>query len=256
LLLLWYNKKMKNKSNWKKIRLIAISGLAILGVAFFAAGVKAATTGWMWGGSNDGAAIPISTGVGWISANNTNPGAGGVVIYNVNIPDTDGNLSGYAWSENVGWIDFAPAGPYPAFPYYSAKRAGIYLEGWARIVSIREAATVGNSGGWQGWIKLKADPYAVSIDGSGNVTGYAWSNELGWINFGLTMPCVHDHYSCTNGICGSSDCDGAIPWTCHDNNTCGGSSVTSQGNCSVNPCSDSPVCTCAEPSKSWKEVAP
>jgi hypothetical protein len=30
-------------------------------------------------------------------------------------------MTGYAWSENIGWIDFAPSGPYPATPNYSGK---------------------------------------------------------------------------------------------------------------------------------------
>lgn len=47
----------------------------------------------------------------------------------------DGALSGYAWSENAGWINFAPTG-----------------------------------GG-------------VSVNGSGNLYGYAWGENMGWISF-------------------------------------------------------------------------
>ncbi len=49
------------------------------------------------------------------------------------------NLSGYAWSDNIGWIDFS--------------------------------ITANN-------------PNGVSIDGSGYLTGYAWSDNIGWIKFG------------------------------------------------------------------------
>jgi hypothetical protein len=47
-------------------------------------------------------------------------------------------LSGYAWSDTIGWISFSGASP----------------------------------------------AYAVSEDTSGNLTGYAWSDNIGWIKFG------------------------------------------------------------------------
>lgn len=47
-----------------------------------------------------------SENIGWISFNNTNTGGG--VSYGVNIAQNSGVgvLSGYAWSENIGWISF------------------------------------------------------------------------------------------------------------------------------------------------------
>ena len=44
--------------------------------------------------------------IGWISFNNTS--GGGATSYGVNINTSTGSLSGYAWSENVGWIMFNP----------------------------------------------------------------------------------------------------------------------------------------------------
>jgi len=44
-----------------------------------------------------------SENIGWISFNNTTGGGG--VNYGVNI-GSDGIFSGYAWSENIGWISF------------------------------------------------------------------------------------------------------------------------------------------------------
>jgi len=159
------------------------------------------TTGWLWGGSNDGAGN--NTGVGWASMNDTNPGAGGAVSYGVNIPDAGCSgagcdLSGYAWSENIGWIDFAPAGPFPAVATgddyaYAAKRDGDYLRGWARIAGIKTEyeKVPSNSGGWEGWIRLSSDAddpilYGVEIakmDGTGDSPTFAWSGELGWVDF-------------------------------------------------------------------------
>jgi hypothetical protein len=49
--------------------------------------------------------------------------------------DGQGNLSGFAWGENVGWINFAPEG------------AG------------------------------------VRILGNGRFVGFAWGENIGWVNF-------------------------------------------------------------------------
>jgi len=70
--------------------------------------------------------------IGWISFNNTS--GGGATSYGVNIDPATGNLSGYAWSENIGWIKFNPAGPYPKAPNYSAKLDPTTnkITGWAR----------------------------------------------------------------------------------------------------------------------------
>ena len=48
-------------------------------------------------------------------------------------------LTGYAWSENIGWISFA-------------------------------TSTNGNN--------------SVTVDTNGNMSGYAWSDNIGWIKFG------------------------------------------------------------------------
>jgi hypothetical protein len=63
-----------------------------------------------------------SENIGWISFNNTS--GGGTTNYGVNvniINNSYDNISGYAWSENIGWIKFDPAGRYPGNPYHSAK---------------------------------------------------------------------------------------------------------------------------------------
>ena len=97
-----------------------------------------------------------------------------------------GNLVGYAWSENVGWIDFcptnqsspgavAPAGTHSA----CGELAGAELRGWAKVVS---------SGGW---ISLNCadvpgctSGYKVTYNSAtGKFGGFAWSEDFGWICF-------------------------------------------------------------------------
>jgi len=129
-----------------------------------------------------------SSNIGWISFNNTT--GGGTTNYGVNI-GADGKFSGYAWSENIGWIDFAPTGPYPAAPDYSAKVDLVtgQVSGWARALAFGD--------GWDGWIKLRDTNYGVSINPSnGEFSGWAWSDMvIGWISF-----------NCSNqGVCGTSD---------------------------------------------------
>ncbi len=165
-------------------------------------------TGWAW------------SNVGWISLNDTNSPP----TYGVNA-DTNGLLSGYAWSNQIGWIDFAPSGPYPNSPNNSAEvnlTTGVF-SGWARACGVFESGCSGNllgsslsdqdsngneirRGGWDGWIALSGGwSNGVKKDmGTGEVTGYAWGGDemLGWIQFagnlgGITPP------QCTNPPCTS-----------------------------------------------------
>ncbi len=210
--------KLKNK----KIKLFLASVILLLAFSVFAvfktyADATQSGMGWLWGGGTGVPGDGTSTNVGWISVNNlncdvdkngfTDAACGGnntttaSVSYGVNIPAADGALSGYAWSENIGWIDFVPAGPYPAVPNYSAQRIGNNLQGWARIVGIKDALAVGNSGGWQGWIKLNGTAqdgslYGATINADGTLVGYGWSDELGWIDFSGVSIVVNP--SCTN----------------------------------------------------------
>lgn len=152
--------------------------------------------------------------IGWISFNSRNcdtdnngfsdgdivgcPAAGAIVAaYGVNSDLATGNISGYAWSENIGWIDFDAAGPYPSNPQIPAEfNAGSgKLSGWARALS--------NGGGWDGWVKMARGPgdpgvnYEVQLNKmTGMFEGYAWGSDVvGWLS-----------YNCSNdGVCGTSN---------------------------------------------------
>jgi len=75
-----------------------------------------------------------SDNIGWISFNCVDQGICGSVNYGVNINISTGLFSGYAWSENIGWINFSPPGPYPEAPNYSAKldMSTKQIKGWIR----------------------------------------------------------------------------------------------------------------------------
>jgi len=120
-----------------------------------------------------------SENIGWVSFNNTS--GGGTIDYGVNI-GSDGVFSGYAWSENIGWISFNTA-DLSGCPS-GVCRAEINLEtgevsGWARILNLTD-----------GWIHLKGSNYGISVDINPSsptyqeFSGWAWGDTaIGWLSF-------------------------------------------------------------------------
>jgi hypothetical protein len=122
-----------------------------------------------------------------------------------------GNSSGYAWSENAGWANFAPTGG-SVFVYADHLegyawhenigwiKLGTFTAGTAHTYTNTSAADYGvnndSSGnlsgyGWSenaGWIRFNPTSGGVTIDGSGNFSGYAWGENIGWIHFANTAP--------------------------------------------------------------------
>ena len=125
------------------------------------------------------------------------------------------NISGYAWSDNIGWISFneseltdCPEGD------CKAKFVGNQLVGWARALAGEDA-----SDGWDGWISLskqasETTDYGISLNETTSIfEGYAWGGEVvGWIQFNPAYGGVEfaDYYpvintfSVTNTITGDS----------------------------------------------------
>ncbi len=179
-------------------RFLFLTGLIILGilVSFNAqAGTADNVYGFAW-----------SENIGWISFNSTNCDANGdgladgtiagcpaigspIPNYGVSLDSVTGLFSGYAWSENIGWIHFAPLGPYPSSPNYSAcldfgeggkvcdELGGNKAGGWARALAYGD--------GWDGWMKLRGSNYGVNFnDHNGEFSGWAWGSDvMGWISF-------------------------------------------------------------------------
>ncbi len=243
------------------------------------AGTGDNVSGWIWGGTEDG--IGGNTSIGWISANSTNTGS--PVSYGVTIPIIDGNLSGYAWSENLGWISFNQA-DLSGCPDGNcvATRSGNKLVGWARVLGIKDALATGNSGGWQGWIHLGGSGYNITINSSNGTIitpAFAWSDELGWLDFSRIIPpctplcgdpathCIGTYassnncgtctgtmaYQCvcpttTSYVCKDSDCGNNFPNVAYD--ICGTSVDCSSLSCPPTVCNNG--CNKGV----WKEIAP
>ncbi len=70
--------------------------------------------------------------------------------------------TGYAWGENIGWIDFGSS---------------------AGDVTVTDSALSGYAYGENiGWIALTG-----VINNNGTLSGYAWGENVGWIDFGPTL---------------------------------------------------------------------
>ncbi len=81
-----------------------------------------------------------------------------------NVHVTNSAVTGYAWGENVGWINLSPT-----YGGVTNTSAGV-LSGYAW-------------GEATGWINFAPTNGGVTINSSGNFSGYAWSQNFGWIIF-------------------------------------------------------------------------
>jgi hypothetical protein len=140
--------------------------------------------------SSDLSGYAWSSNVGWISFNSVNSGAGGGP-YKVSV-DGSGNLTGYAWSSNVGWIKFGGLSGFPSGAGTSSQNAQIIggqLRGWVKVLSA-------DGNGWDGWISLTGTNYGVTKSGA-DLSGYAWGSDVvGWISF---KDDVNNYYGVTVG---------------------------------------------------------
>jgi hypothetical protein len=230
---------MKYLSNKKYVIGSLFTALVVLGCVFFLhkpSTVLANTTlnahGFLWSDMPDGSDECIhgsgtespnrcgsqtlygpnpeaGRGFGWISLNssdtlyNGNPtGLTASNLYLVSLDTTTGDLSGYGWSENGGWVDFSPTTGYPkAAGTIPADAHGAQVDptclasggtscsvtGWIRFVA-GEDNNPNDTGSWDGWVSLSSGggiAYGVTYDSTtGDFSGLAWGGmDAGWIDF-------------------------------------------------------------------------
>lgn len=83
-----------------------------------------------------------------------------------NVTVTDTGITGHAWAEDWGWINFSPTG-------YGVQNDGAgNLSGYAWGENL-------------GWINFNPTHGGVTIDSDGYFSGYAWAENGGWIEFCL-----------------------------------------------------------------------
>lgn len=83
---------------------------------------------------------------------------------NSNVDVTSSAITGYAWGENVGWINLAPT------------NGGIARDGSGNLSGYAWGEGVG-------WVNFNPTNGGVSIDSEGFFHGHAWSDSRGWISF-------------------------------------------------------------------------
>jgi hypothetical protein len=133
-------------------------------------------------------------------------------------PSDDGR---YAWAENAGWIDAAPAG---------CGECGVQvddfeLSGWAWGENI-------------GWVSLSCDntascataDYGVANDGTGALSGFAYAENVGWLSFSCdtTSSCATADYGVSidpdtgkfTGFAWGENI-GWVNFSCENRDTCG-----------------------------------
>lgn len=174
-----------------------------------------------------------SSAFGWISFNSTDcdtdgngvfdgtpsgcPAAGTPFFdYGVNINSNgefiraDGSHS-YAWSNNLGWIDFSPESGYPTTPNTPTRYASTtdMVTGWAKALSL----------GNDGWIKFSASGAASTSIQNGEFHGWGWNGNdngagIGWLSFNCEVDdCGVSSYKVTTNL--------NTPPTVSDNDTAG-----------------------------------
>lgn len=123
-----------------------------------------------------------SDNVGWVSFNctNTNTCADMGGVDYGVNRNADGTLTGYAWSDAIGWIQFGGFGT--GFPSGSGTQAqDANVNGNNLKGWARALSYSGND--WDGWISLSGAGYGVDMSGI-SFTGYAWGdNVIGWLSF-------------------------------------------------------------------------
>lgn len=98
------------------------------------------------------------------------------------LPVFAANLSGYAWSSNIGWIKFSGAN-YGVTMSDAGNFSGSAWSpniGWL-IFNGQRARTIG----WDGEVRMRGSRYAVTPDADNcHLQGWAWGSEvIGWVHF-------------------------------------------------------------------------
>jgi hypothetical protein len=95
------------------------------------------------GFSNNLSGYAWSDNIGWISFNCTDTNSCGTADYGVNVDQATGLLSGYAWSDNVGWVTFnqSDLAGCPASPC-KAQLSNGNLSGWAKVIAADATSSI------------------------------------------------------------------------------------------------------------------
>jgi len=105
----------------------------------------------------------------------------------------------YSWGENIGWMNWKPSyggTDYGVTVYNECLTGYIWAEnvGWIKLGDTScaggDCCQTGTTKGYENDSNSAdndgdgvADDWGVNNDGAGNLSGYAWGENIGWINF-------------------------------------------------------------------------
>ncbi|HUO50311.1 MAG TPA: fibronectin type III domain-containing protein [Candidatus Paceibacterota bacterium] len=116
--------------------------------------------------------------IGWIDANCYNTNSCTTNNFGLFV-DNSGNISGYGWSDNIGWVSAQPSdvSGCPSSPCTPNINATTgVVSGWFRAIAA-------NGNGWDGWISLSGSNYGPTFS-NGNFSGYSWGSDVvGWVDW-------------------------------------------------------------------------
>jgi hypothetical protein len=124
----------------------------------------------------EGDSYAYAANLGWIEMIPSRPS------YYDGVRVSDTILSGFAWSDSTGWINFGDGTPADGIRYGNTdgSDSGVTHDGAGNLGGLAWSANLG-------WINFgwatSSNPNRPRIDLlSGGFTGYAWSANAGWIN--------------------------------------------------------------------------
>ncbi len=111
---------------------------------------------------------------------------------NCSVTVTSSEITGYAWSENFGWVNLQP------------DNSGVVNDGNGSLSGYAWGETTG-------WINFDPSQGGVSINSEGEFDGHAWSENYGWIQFDCDVAgaCVKTSWAPSSGGGGSSGSSGS-----------------------------------------------
>lgn len=165
-----------------------------------------ALTGWIW-----------AENAGWISLSCQNTASCGANAYGV-VNDGEGLLSGFAWSENLGWINFRSSGSdccsahgTPGCTNETCEQTICTLDPYCCNVAWDATCVTEANAEAACTSTCSPAPFGVRIGPTnGEFSGFAWSENAGWINFGDQPASWHvkTGWTCdpdSDGICSVND---------------------------------------------------
>ena len=144
---------------------------------------------------------------------------------NCNATVSDDKMTGYAWGQNIGWINL---GPLLNGGVLNDDAGNLSGNAWGQTAS---------------WVSFKSNvgntSHKVIIDtNTGNLDGYAWSQNYGWILFDCAggTACVNTTWRPTTVVTPpSGGCSCSRTWTCSGFGACSDDGKQTQ-TCTINDC--------------------